>query len=55
MNSHDRANITSKISSARSDGKIFYRIQSVCVDHEISIVLVHGWCLAAITVIEEFR
>ena len=55
VDSHDGTNIASKISSARSDCKIFHRVQSVGIDHEVSIIFVHGLRLAAITVVEKFR
>lgn len=55
MNSHDGANISRKISSACCHGKIFHWIQAIGVDHEVSVVFVDSWCLAAITVVEEFR
>lgn len=54
VNSHNCANITRQISPAGSNGKIFHWVQPVGIDHKISVVLVHSWCLAAIAVIEEF-
>ena len=53
MDSHDSANIASQISPACGHCEVFYGIQAVCVDHEVSVVLVDGWCLASIPTIEE--
>ena len=54
MHSHDSANVTRKVSSAGSDGEILDWVQSIAVDHEISVVFVYCWCLASIPRIEEF-
>lgn len=53
MDSHNSAHIASKVSSASSDSKVFLRVEPVCVDHEVAVILVHGCCLAAISVVEE--
>jgi hypothetical protein len=53
MYAHDCANISSKISAASSEGKILARIETVGIDHEVAIVLVNGWSLASVPVVEE--
>jgi len=55
MDAHNSAYISRQISPACRNCKIFDRIQTVCVDHEVSIVLIYCWCLASIPVVEEFR
>ena len=54
MNAHDGANITCQVTTTSSHSQIFDGVQSVGVDHEISVVLVSSGSLAAITAIEEF-
>lgn len=55
MDSHDSTNISGEISSTCCDCKVFGRIEAVRIDHEVTVVLVNGWCLASIAAIEEFR
>lgn len=52
---HDSTNISGKITATGCNGKILDGVQSVGVDHEISVVLVDGGSLATIPCIEEFR
>lgn len=52
---HNRADISSQISPAGSDRQIFYRVETVCIDHKVSIIFVYSWGLASISVIEELR
>ena len=54
VHTHNRADISCQISPASSDRQIFYWIQTICVDHEISVVLVNSGRLASIPVVEEF-
>src|SRR5258708_4879970 len=53
MDSHNSANISSQIPSASSDGQVLYGVQPVGVDHEVAVVLVDGWSLASVSVVEE--
>lgn len=55
MHSHDCADIAGQITPAGSDGQILYGIQSVRVDHKVSVVLVDGGRLAPVAIVEEFR
>ena len=55
MYPHDRANISSQISPASGNSQVFDWIKTVCVDHEVPIILVDCWSLASISIIEEFR
>lgn len=54
VNAHDSANITSQIPSASRDSQILDGVKTICVDHEITIVLVDGRCFASVSVVEEF-
>ena len=54
MNAHDGADISRKVATAGCNRKILDGVQSVGVDHEISVVLVDGGSLAAVSAIEEF-
>lgn len=49
MHPHDRANVTGQIPPTRRHRQVFSRVQPVCVDHEISIVLVHARRLAPVS------
>jgi hypothetical protein len=50
---HDGANVTGKVASAGSDGEVLDGVQSVGIDHEVAVVLVHRRSLATITVVKE--
>lgn len=54
MDTHDGANIASQVSSCCSHCQILARVESVCVDHEISIVFVDMWRFAPVAIVEEF-
>ena len=54
MYAHNGADISSKISPASSDGQIFNWIETICVDHEVPVILVDGGGLASISIVEEF-
>ena len=53
MDSHDSANITGKISAASSHSQVFNMVQAIGVNHEISVVLVDRWSLAAVASVEK--
>jgi hypothetical protein len=53
MNSHDCADISCQVPSACGHRQVLHWVQTVCVDHEVSVILVYGWCLASISVVEE--
>src|ERR1700709_2038692 len=55
VHSHNSTNISSQISAAGGNGQVFNRVEAICIDHEISVVLVHSWSLTSISVVEEFR
>jgi hypothetical protein len=54
MDAHDGADIASQIPSACRDGQVLDWIQAVGVDHEVAIVLVHGWSLTAVPAVKKF-
>ena len=54
MHTHNSTNISSKIPPASRHGQVFNWVETICVDHEIPIVLVDGGSLTAIPVVEEF-
>lgn len=54
MNAHDCADISGKVATAGRDRKVLDGVESIGVDHEISVVLVDGGGLAAVPAIEEF-
>jgi hypothetical protein len=54
MNPHDRADIAGQIASACSDCQVLCGIETICVDHEVAVILIYCWCLAAVAVVEEF-
>jgi len=53
MYAHDGAYIASQVSSASRDSQVLGRVESICVDHEIAVILVHVGCLAPIPTVEE--
>jgi len=55
MDTHDSADITCKVATASGDSQVFDRVKTVGVDHEITVVLISGWGLAAVAAIEELR
>ena len=55
MHTHDRTDVPGQVSSACGHCQVFYGVESVCVDHKISVVFIHSWGLASIPVVEEFR
>lgn len=54
MHAHDGAHITSQVAAASRDGEVLNRVEAVCVNHKIAVILVYGRGLAAIPVVEEF-
>lgn len=54
MDAHDRADISSKVATAGRNRKVLDGVESIGVDHKISVVLVDGGGLAAVPAIEEF-
>lgn len=54
VHTHNGAHIASQIPSASGDCEVLCRVQSVSVDHEITVVLVDRRCLATVAVVEEF-
>lgn len=50
---HNSADISGEVTATSRDSEVFNRIQSVSVDHKISVILVNGGCLAAVPTIEE--
>jgi hypothetical protein len=54
VDTHDGADITSQVSSAGCDCQIFDGVKTICVDHEVAVVLVDSWRFASIPVVEEF-
>jgi hypothetical protein len=55
VHAHDSTYIASQVPSACGYCEVLCRVQSVCVDHEITVVLVDSGCLAAVAVVEELR
>lgn len=53
VDTHDGADITGEVATASGDGQVFDGVQSICVDHEITVVLVDGGGLASIPAVEE--
>ena len=53
MNSHNRTDISCQIPTAGGDSKILDRIQTIGVDHEISVVFINSGGLASIPAIKE--
>lgn len=53
MNAHNSANIASQVPAAGCDCQIFNRVEAICVDHKIAIILVDSWCFAPVPVVEE--
>ncbi len=53
MYTHDSTDISSKISPAGRYCQVFYWVKAICVDHEVPVIFVNGWRLAAIPVVEE--
>lgn len=53
VDTHNRADISSEVSATSSDCEVFNGVQSVCVDHKISVVFISSRRLAAITAVEE--
>lgn len=54
MNANDGAHVSCKVTTTSRDGEILCRIETVGIDHEISVILVYLRCFGAIFVIEEF-
>ena len=54
MHPHYSTDISSKISSTSGHSEIFRGIQTVCVNHEVTVVFINGRSLASIAAIEEF-
>ena len=55
MDSHNGADISCEVTPAGSDGEVFGGVETICVDHEVAVVLVDCRCFASIAAIEEFR
>lgn len=55
MDSHNGANVSCKVTPAGSDGEVFRGIETICIDHEIAVVLVNCRGFASIAAIEELR
>lgn len=53
VHAHDSTHISSQVPSACSHCEVLCRVQSVCVDHEITVVLVDRRSLAPVAVVEE--
>ncbi len=53
MDTHDSAHVPSKVTAASCDSKVLDWVQSVGVDHEISIILIDSGRLAAVPSVEE--
>lgn len=53
VHAHDRTNIAGQVPPTRGYSQVFDGVQSVRIDHEITIVLVHGGGFAAIPAVEE--
>ena len=53
MDSHDGADISGQITSASSDCQILLGVESIRIDHEVSVVLVYSRRLASIAAVEE--
>lgn len=53
MNTHYSTNITRQIPAAGGDRQILDRVQSVGVDHEVSVIFVDCRSLASVTTVEE--
>ena len=53
MDTHDSADIASKVATTGSDCEILCRTQAVSVDHEVAVVLVYRGRFGSVTGIEE--
>lgn len=53
MDAHDGADIASKIAAASCDGEVLDRIETISVNHKISIILINSRRLATVSVVEE--
>lgn len=53
MHAHDGAHVSSQIPSACGDCEVFGRVETICVDHKVTVITVDGWGLAAIATVEE--
>ena len=53
MDAHDGADISGKVATAGGNRKVLDGVESIGVNHEISIVLVDGGSLAAVSAIKE--
>jgi hypothetical protein len=54
VDTHDGTDITSQISSAGCDCQVLDGVETICVDHKVTIVLVDSWRFASVSVVEEF-
>ena len=53
MNTHNSTDITRKVATASSNSQILDGVQSIGIDHEVSVIFVCSRRLAAVTAIEE--
>lgn len=54
MNTHDGTDITSQVPSAGCDCQVLNGVETICVDHKVTVVLVDSWRFASVSVVEEF-
>lgn len=53
MHSHDGTDIASQIPSTGRDGEVFGRVEAVCVDHEVAVVLIYSRSFAPVATVEK--
>ena len=55
MDTENSTNVTSQISSTGGESQVFFGLQSITINHEISPIFVHSRSLAPIPSIKELR
>lgn len=55
VDTHDGTHIASQVSSTGSHGKVLSRSEPVCIDHEVTIVLVNGRRLGPVARVKKLR
>lgn len=55
MYTHDSTNVTSQVPPTRRNCEVFYWVETVGIDHEITIVFIDSRGLASISAVEELR
>ena len=55
MDTHNRTDVSSQVSSTCGDCQVFYRVEPICINHEIPVIFIYSWGFASISVVEELR